>query len=244
VRAAIFVGPTLAGDPVLASPHFEWLPPAAEGDVYRAARRKVAAIGLIDGLFETVPSVWHKEVLWALSRGIPVFGAASMGALRAAELADFGMVGVGMVYRQFKAGKLQDDDEVTVLHAPRELGYRPLTDAMVDIRATLALARRRQIVSQRAAKVLLHIAKNMFFKDRVWSAIISEASRSRVSRSQLGRFSRWLPANSVEQKRRDALAMVRAMRDVPAGRSAGGRPCFKFQHTDFWQELVRTHATR
>ena len=44
------------------------------------------AIGIIDGYFERVPSVWHKEILWAMAEGIHVFGSASMGALRAAEL--------------------------------------------------------------------------------------------------------------------------------------------------------------
>ena len=52
------------------------------------------AIGVIDGYFDGVPSVWHKEILWALSQGIRVFGGASMGALRAAELDGFGMTGV------------------------------------------------------------------------------------------------------------------------------------------------------
>ena len=53
------------------------------------------AIGIIDGVFLDVASVWHREILWALSQGVHVFGAASMGALRAAELDGFGMRGVG-----------------------------------------------------------------------------------------------------------------------------------------------------
>ena len=38
-------------------------------------------IGIIDGHFGNVPSVWHKEILFALSKGVEVSGAASMGAL-------------------------------------------------------------------------------------------------------------------------------------------------------------------
>ena len=60
------------------------------------ALERPVAIGLIDGYFERVPSVSHKEILWAMSQGIVVIGAASMGALRAAELAPFGMLGVGL----------------------------------------------------------------------------------------------------------------------------------------------------
>jgi hypothetical protein len=63
--------------------------------LYRAALAHPAAIGVIDGYFEVVPTVWHKEILWAMAQGIHVFGAASIGALRAAELDSFGMRGVG-----------------------------------------------------------------------------------------------------------------------------------------------------
>jgi len=52
------------------------------------------------GYFEIVPTVWHKEILWAMDRGIHVYGGASIGALRAAELADFGMTGIGQIYEQ------------------------------------------------------------------------------------------------------------------------------------------------
>ncbi len=55
---------------------------------------------LIDGYFHQVPSVQHKEILYALHQGLAVFGCSSMGALRAAELADFGMVGIGRVFRR------------------------------------------------------------------------------------------------------------------------------------------------
>ena len=61
-------------------------------------------IGLIDGYFDGVPAVAHKEILWALDQGIRVLGAASMGALRAAELAPFGMEGVGAIWRDYADG--------------------------------------------------------------------------------------------------------------------------------------------
>lgn len=243
MKPVIFVGPTLSCDPILASPKFEWLPPATEGDIYRTARRKdVHAIGLIDGQFESVPSVWHKEILWALSRGIRVFGASSIGALRAAELADFGMIGVGTIFRQYRSNTLCDDDEVAVLHAPVELGYRPLTDSMVDIRATIARAERRGIISHRSALVLMQVAKSLFYKDRAWNAIVEAARRMRVSEVQLERLIRWLPANTVDLKRRDALSLLRLMLRSPATRRTRSKLTFQFQHTVFWQELVRSHS--
>jgi hypothetical protein len=59
--------------------------------VYQATQSHPAIIGLIDGYFEVTPTVWHKEILWAMAQGIHVHGSASIGALRAAELCSFGM---------------------------------------------------------------------------------------------------------------------------------------------------------
>ena len=136
----VFVGPTLPANEVLRQLDATILPPVQQGDVYRAVQQHHRAIGIIEGFFEGVPSVWHKEILWAIQQGIPVYGSASMGALRAAELADFGMIGVGRIFRDYHDGTLQDDDEVAVLHSPAELGFKPLSEPMVSVRATVGQA--------------------------------------------------------------------------------------------------------
>ena len=119
----VFVGPTLdirAARQLL--PDATFLPPVSQGDVLRSATRRPTAIGIIDGRFHDVPAVWHKEILWALSRGIPVYGSASMGALRAAELAPYGMRGVGKIFEAYHSGLLNDDDEVAVAHGDADTG--------------------------------------------------------------------------------------------------------------------------
>jgi hypothetical protein len=242
MTVVIFAGPTLHANVPTFAHDFEFLPPAAEGDLYRAARRRITAIGLIDGTFETAPSVWHKEILWALSRGIHVYGAASMGALRAAELDTYGMIGIGAIYNDFRRGVLRDDDEVAVLHASGELGYQPLTEAMVDIRATLMKAQHERVISRKSTDALTDIGKATFFKDRTWDAILRAAVLHRVPEVEIERFADWLPVNRVEQKRRDALALLRRMRRHLAVRHPPFRPRFCFQRTDFWRTLTETHA--
>src|SRR5262245_46471096 len=106
---AVFLGPTLAPD--VAAKHLDacYLPPAEQGAIFDAAKRlNPRGIALIDGAFAKVPAVRHKEILWAISRGIPVFGAASMGALRAAELHAYGMRGHGLIYRWYRAMPFAD----------------------------------------------------------------------------------------------------------------------------------------
>src|SRR5262245_9497410 len=137
-RTVVFLGPSL--EPEIARailPGVLVLPPAQCGDVLRAIRLRPRAIVLIDGLFEQRAAVWHKEIAYAFERGIPLLGAGSMGALRAAEMSPFGMIGVGTIFEQFRNGELVDDDEVAIV---QRADGRGLTDAMVNIRATVARA--------------------------------------------------------------------------------------------------------
>src|SRR5262245_17446347 len=120
----VFLGPTL---PVEAArsilPEAVYLPPVSMGDVYALLAQKPQRIAIVDGLFERTPAVWHKEILFALSRGVRVLGSSSMGALRAAELHRFGMVGVGRIFDAYRDGVLCDDDEVALGHATAEHGW-------------------------------------------------------------------------------------------------------------------------
>ena len=94
----VFAGPSVHGLGRHNLAGLDLRPPAGRGAILRAAADGAPAIGLIDGIYESEPAVWHKEILYALGRGIPVLGAASMGALRAAECAAFGMKGIGSIF--------------------------------------------------------------------------------------------------------------------------------------------------
>ena len=103
-RVCVFIGPTMCADDVLAAfagldVELLVLPPVQQGDLLRLLDDLPNVIAIIDGYFFQVPSVLHKEILLAMERGARVLGAASMGALRAAELDVFGMEGVGEIYR-------------------------------------------------------------------------------------------------------------------------------------------------
>jgi hypothetical protein len=131
--------------------------------------RKVVV--LIDGLFGAARSPWHKEILLLLAHGIPVIGAASMGALRAAELDRFGVIGIGGIYRSYARGTLVADDAVALLHAPAALGHRPLTIAEVDLRALLfRRVRERAIMPAQARAALADIiATHYTRRDAEWA---------------------------------------------------------------------------
>jgi hypothetical protein len=185
-----FLGPSLsARDAKRAAPGVKLLPPARQGDVWRALEQRPKAIALIDGVFESVPSVWHHELRAALASGVAVFGGSSMGALRAAELAPLGMLGVGQIFRWYRDGALTDDGAVALLHADAEHGWRALTVPLVNVMATA------QQLPKREAARLVRLARDVFYQRRSWPDLFR-------------RFGRTLPI--VDQKALDAAECLRA----------------------------------
>src|SRR5947207_7310644 len=211
-NAIIFTGPSLPPRLRPDDTRFEWRRPVRQGELYRAALAHPTVIGVIDGYFEVVPTVWHKEILWAMAQGIHVFGAASIGALRAAELDSFGMRGIGSIYEAYRDGVLEDDDEVAVLHGPEELGYPPLTEAMVNIRATVTEAARQGVLAPEVAAQLTAVAKSLFYKERTYEAVLERGAASGLPAGLLQALAAWLPCNRIDQKRIDAEALLATIR--------------------------------
>jgi hypothetical protein len=235
----VFLGPTLRADEAAGVLKASYLPPVSQGDLYRAALDRPAAIGIVDGFFERVPAVWHKEILWAMSQGIHVFGAASMGALRAAELAAFGMVGVGKVFEAFHGGELEDDDEVTVAHAPAQGKFGPLSEAMVNIRATLARAHADGVIATDTRQGLQALAKSLHYPLRNLDRVIRLGREQNLPDAELSALTDWLPTGRVDQKRLDALAMLEAMKHLAETDPGPKRVYFHFEHTDAWEQVAR-----
>jgi hypothetical protein len=245
MNAVIFAGPSMPPSARRSVDGLEWRPPVRQGDLYLAALDGAALIGVVDGYFERVPTVWHKEILWAMARGIHVYGAASIGALRAVELADFGMKGIGQIYQQFRDGRLTADDDVAVLHGPPELDYVQVTEAMVDVRATVDRASRLGVIEPVLAEALRQIAKNMFYKDRTYDAILKTAAECGLASEPLHRFASWLPGGQVDQKRSDAGEMLDAIAAHLTDGITPLRVSYQFAHTFAWEEArQRTEATR
>jgi hypothetical protein len=237
VSVYVFAGPTISAEEGRSVLDAVFLPPVSQGDVYRVARKRPAAVGIVDGFFERVPAVWHKEILWAMKQGIHVYGSASMGALRAAELEAFGMEGVGVIFEAFRDGVLEDDDEVAVVHGPAETGYRPQSEAMVNIRPTLASAATSGAISTAAQVELERVAKGLFYPDRFYPVILRRAAEAgNVPTAELDALREWLLQGRVDQKRDDALAMLAAMRERLLAGSSPKRVRYAFEHTDMWEQ--------
>jgi hypothetical protein len=217
------------------------------GDIYSSVMAGAASIGLVDGVFEGVPSVWHKEILFALSRGVRVVAGASMGALRAAETHVFGTEGVGSVFEWYRDGVLEDDDEVAVVHGPATDGFRPLSDAMVSLRWGLGIARQRAFIADRTHDRLVAAAKIRHYPERSWRSVMEDAVKLGTPKDELERLRRFVALEKPDLKRKDAVSVLRQLRRPPAvsgrkkasGIAAEGRQiAFEFEPTEFWNKLV------
>lgn len=237
MTAYVFTGPTISASEAALELEACFFPPAGQGDVYRAALARPTAIGIIDGVFERIPAVWHKEILWAMSQGVHVFGSASIGALRAAELAPFGMVGVGRIFEDFRDGVLEDDDEVTLVHGPAEAGFRALSEPMVNIRATLREAERVAVIASATARELERLAKHLFYPHRTYPAVLTAGTFEGLPSNELERLKEWLPSGSRNQKLEDAIAMLRAMRTFLAADPAPKQIPYAFEYTETWDHV-------
>ncbi len=233
MTAVIFAGPSLPPAVRPADPLLCWRPPIKQGEIYQALLYRPAVIGIIDGYFEVTPTVWHKEILWAMTQGTHVYGSASIGALRAAELHPFGMIGVGRIFAAYRDGILSDDDEVAVLHGPEELGYPAVTEAMVNVRATLDKAVTEGVLDSWLVPRLTEVSKALFYKERSWDEILWLAAARGLPPMPLEDLAAWLRDGRVDQKAADALGMVAAIR---AHLSAGVIPLtvsYRFQDTGY-----------
>lgn len=216
MRRLLFVGPSLpdARHLVGVGGEIELHGPVAAGDLARCDLTAGDVVGIVDGYFHAVQAVRHGEIMALLSAGVHVIGAASMGALRAAELDRHGMTGVGRIYRAYRSGRIDGDDEVALMHGPPESGYATMSVPMVNIRALLAAAVESGLISPNLQDLMIKDLRSCHYSQRTWRAVERAARTAGLSAAATTRLvdSRVDPA--VDVKRQDALELVRVLREA------------------------------
>jgi len=238
----VYAGPTLGHEEITQHIDCVCLPPVSHGDILQILQKRPAAIGIIDGYFEGAPSVWHKEILYALNQGVHVYGSSSMGALRAAELHPFGMIGVGQIFEWYRDGVVKDDDEVAVLHGPAEVGFMVASEPMVSIRATLELAHEQQVINEVEKKNLLAAAKNTFYKKRSWNHLLESSIELFGDDSISSNLANWLEQNRVDLKKQDAVQMLKTMHQNRANFFERPETSHHFEWTNVWDSAFHEHG--
>lgn len=216
----VFAGPTLNAAEVSALlPGARILPPVRHGDLLGLGLTAGDRVLIIDGVFWQTASVRHREILHLLRLGVIVSGSSSMGALRAAELHRFGMRGFGEIFRLYRDGVVEGDDEVAVVHGTAEDGYRAYSDPLVSIRIALRDAAAAGVIRDDESEDLLGLVRAMPFRARSFRAL-DRAARGRIAGAE--EFAGWRDGRDTDAKAADArLMLAAAAASDPALRPAG-----------------------
>ncbi|WP_305984543.1 TfuA-like protein [Roseibium sp. MMSF_3544] len=237
MKVVLFIGPSLPEEIQLPD-GVELRPPAAAGDVFRAVRRGANLIALVDARFQDFQTVQHKEILYALEQGVHVWGAASMGALRAVECDTFGMLGFGKIYRDYRDGVLVDDHEVAVQHGPEELGYPALNEPLVNVRATLSAAENADRISSKEITDVLKVAAKIPYTKLTWPVLCDA-----VEPATLALRLREISEQKVDAKKSDAAELINALGDALTSGLSPFQPTFDLQRTHHWKALEARYST-
>ncbi len=213
-RIVIYTGTSLSEREARRLLEADYRPPVKRGDLTRLLeRRRVDIIGIIDGIFFDRAAVAHREILAALEQGVTVVGGSSMGALRAAELDSYGMIGVGEIYRLYREGVIDSDDEVAVTFNPDT--FEPLSVPLVNVRASLQAACNRGVLTREEEEDILEVARNLFYPDRNYPVILAEArARGVITGEKERELAVFLEEGEVDLKHRDAVLVVEKIREM------------------------------
>jgi len=205
----IFTGPSLPSNDAKKILKADYRGPVSRDDIIKALKDKPDIIGIIDGVFHQQPAVSHKELLKALKSGITIVGGASMGALRASELDDFGMSGVGRVYEAYKNGDIESDDDVAVAFNPETM--EQLSEALVNITYNFKNAYIKGLITRSELENLLKIAKSIYYPKRTYKQILNYSNINFQKKLSLKTF---LDREGNDLKREDAILVLKCIKRI------------------------------
>jgi len=202
--AVAYVGFSISADDGRRIVDADFRPPVRRGDLPKLSD-DVTHVAIIDGVILSDAAVGHREIIALLERGVKVIGGGSMGALRAAELSGFGMIGVGSVYEEYASGRAEGDDEVLLAFDPATLA--PLSEPLINLRLNLSRAVELGVISRGGADAVLDRLRKLFYVERTVPAMMSIAERALAS-DEAAAFRSFVSDGLTDYKRNDAIAVL------------------------------------
>ena len=211
----VFLGPSLSIEKARKIINAEFLPPAKKGDFIKlslTSEKKI--IILIDGVFLQDYPPTPIEVFQVVNKNnFQVYGASSLGALRAVELEKFGMNGYGRVFELFKKDIINSDDEVAVTF---DNSYNLLSEAMIDIRYNLFLAFKKGIIDKETKQLITRTAKKIYFPFRSYENIVKKSIELYSdTRDTIEDFHNFVSTQRQSLKELDAMGILKKIADNP-----------------------------
>jgi YcaO-like protein with predicted kinase domain len=145
--------------------------PVQRGDLAAALRRGAQRILILDGRFHQSLAVSPSEIMDALRRGVRVYGASSMGALRAAELEPYGMVGSGSIFRYIRERSPFRDDFIAQLFSATRKEVQERSITFVELHLNLRALSERGLLRDSDRRTLEALYRDLDYADRDLDAL-------------------------------------------------------------------------
>lgn len=212
-KPVIFLGPSLSRDKARKILDADYRLPAKKGDLLQLILKEVDIVGLVDGYFlQDYPPTPIEVYNLVRKRNVKVLGSSSLGALRAVELGKYGMIGIGKIFRLFRDGILESDDEVAVTFTDYA-NYK--SEALIDIRYNLFLAQKYKIIDNMTGRSILKISKQTYFPYRTYEDILDKCKLKYPEiHSQLESFRDYILNNKKSLKEMDAVRLLKHIKSI------------------------------
>ena len=212
-KPVIFLGPSLSREKARKILDADYRLPAKKGDLLQLILKEVDIVGLVDGYFlQDYPPTPIEVYNLVRKRNVKVFGSSSLGALRAVELGKYGMIGIGKIFRLFRDGILESDDEVAVTFTDYT-NYK--SEALIDIRYNLFLAKKYKIIDNETGRSILKVSKQTYFPYRTYEDILDKCKLKYPEiNSQVESFRGYILNNKKSLKERDAVRLLKHIKSI------------------------------
>jgi hypothetical protein len=208
----IYTGPSLSVEKAKAIlPEADYRSPIVRGDLAKLPK-KTEAVGIIDGVFYNETAIAHKEIIAVMKKGVKVYGSSSMGALRAAELTEFGMIGVGRIYECYRSGRITNDDEVAVTFSP--VTGEQMSEPLVNVRYQLKAAESDGILTANERHAIIEMAGRFYYPDRTYTYMVGRAVKADIiSHEKAAGLLEYIRDRPVNLKAEDAILLLNKIKE-------------------------------
>ena len=210
-------------------------PPLAQADLasFVDTLTSPTTILILDAFYKDRPSIWHKEVLYALEQGHVIYGSSSLGAVRAVECERFGMKGLGRIFSYFKSGLLFDDADVALLHDNDD--FRSYTVPICDLFAWVDNSgfELQDCIS------ICNLARSIHYESRTISRLVTAVNAdSSLSDSLKNDFLELISKNPLSQKIQDSIDSINTILGSDVDPNCSASPSFSLNYTAFFNALL------
>lgn len=204
----IFIGPSLPNNEVTkwVSSDIDIRSPIQRGDL-EGIEPSDGPVCIIDGVFHNTLAITVREIAKALQMGVKIYGASSMGALRASECVSIGMEGVGRIFEQYQSGECQSDADVALVFDP--ISYENISTPLVNVKYGLKQAHQAGLINQAELNQFIQLAKSIHYSELTYEHLFRLASHC-CDAQKIASLNKFIMKNqlAMDLKRKDALLLI------------------------------------